>query len=122
MLAHRRTTIAWVMLIPMVLIVLTVTGYPILRTIWLSFNERPLVGQHAQTTWVGLQNYNVALGNPDFRASLWRTLYFTVVSVGAEVVLGVLVGLLLNQPFYGRTLARALLVLPIAMPTIVSSM
>lgn len=122
MASQRRDAIAWMMLIPMVIIVLAVTGYPFVRTIWLGFNERPLVGQHAQSTWVGLRNYSLALTNPDFRAALGRTLYFTIVSVGAEVVLGILVGLLLNQPFRGRTLARALLVLPIAMPTIVSSM
>ncbi len=113
---------AWAMLVPMVVMVLAVTGYPFAETIWLGFNERPLVGQHAHSTWVGLENYSRALSNPDFRDALGRTLYFTVTSVGAEVVLGILVGLLLNQPFRGRAAARALLVLPIAMPTIVSSM
>ena len=120
--SHRRDAIAWTMLAPMVVIVLAVTAYPFLRTIWLGFNERPLVGLHAHSTWVGLKNYGSAWTNPDFRAALWRTLYFTVASVGAEVVLGTAVGLLLNQPFRGRAAARALLVLPIAMPTIVSSM
>lgn len=122
MALQRRDAIAWGLLIPMAVLVLAVTGYPFVRTIWLGFNERPLVGQHAQSTWVGLRNYHLALTNPDFRAALGRTLYFTVVSVAAEVVLGILVGLLLNQPFRGRAFARALLVLPIAMPTIVSSM
>lgn len=119
---RERDAIAWSMLVPMIVIVLAVTAYPFVRTVWLGFNERPLVGLHAHSTWVGLRNYAVALTNPDFRAALGRTLYFTVASVGAEVVLGILVGLLLNQPFRGRTAARALLVLPIAMPTIVSSM
>lgn len=117
-----RDTTAWMMFVPMVAIVLVVTGYPFVRTVWLSFNERPLVGLHAQSIWVGLRNYRMALNNPDFQAALGRTMYFTVASVGAEIVLGVLVGLLLNQPFRGRAVARALLVLPIAMPTIVSSM
>lgn len=122
MIWRRRQTVAWIMIVPMIGIVLAVTGYPLVRTVWLSFNERPLVGARAHDTWVGLQNYGTALANPDFRAALLRTLYFTVVSVGAEVVLGTLVGLLLNEPFRGRAVARALLVLPIAMPTIVSSM
>ena len=122
MVWRRRNAMAWLMLSPMVVMVLAVTGYPFVQTIWLGFNERPLVGLHAHTTWVGLQNYTRALGNPDFQDALGRTLYFTVISVGAEVMLGILVGLLLNQPFRGRAVARALLVLPIAMPTIVSSM
>lgn len=122
MVWRGRDAMAWAMLAPMVVMVLAVTGYPFVETIWLGFNERPLVGQHAHSTWVGLQNYSRALSDPDFQEALGRTLYFTVTSVGAEVVLGILVGLLLNQPFRGRAMARALLVLPIAMPTIVSSM
>lgn len=123
MIASRRPGLtAWAMLVPMIGIVLTVTAYPFFQTIWLSFNERPLVGLHAHSRWVGLHNYALALNDPDFAAAFWRTLYFTVLSVGAEVVLGILVALLLDQPFRGRALARALLVLPIAMPTIVSSM
>ena len=118
----RRDVIAWAMLLPMMVIVLAVTAYPFVSTIWLSFNERPLVGLHAVSKWVGLQNYFDALTDPDFGAAFWRTLYFTVVSVGAEVMIGIGVGLLLDQPFRGRAVVRALLVLPIAMPTIVSSM
>lgn len=113
---------AWVMLLPMIGIVLTVTGYPFVRTIWLSFNERPLVGLHATSHWVGLRNFHDAFTDPDFGAALGRTLYFTIGSVTSEVLLGVLVGLLLNQTFRGRVFIRALLVLPLAMPTIVSAM
>jgi multiple sugar transport system permease protein len=119
---RRRDLTAWAMLVPMIGIVLAVTGYPFAKTIWLSFNQRPLVGLHAVARWVGLQNYNDAFTDPDFGAALWRTLYFTVTSVVVEVVLGVLVGLLLNQKFRGRVFVRALLVLPLAMPTIVSAM
>ena len=122
MASQRRDAIAWMMLIPMVVIVLAVTGYPLVRTVWLGFNERPLVGHNAHSTWVGLRNYSLALIDPDFRAALGRSLYFTALSVGTEIVLGILVGVLLNQPFRGRAVARALLVLPIAMPTIVSAM
>jgi multiple sugar transport system permease protein len=123
MTAMRRPGVtAWLMLLPMISIVLVVTGYPFLRTIWLSFNERPLVGLHATSHWVGLDNFDDAFTDPDFGAALWRTLYFTLGSVSIEVVLGVLVALLLNEAFRGRVLVRALLVLPLAMPTIVSAM
>lgn len=120
--SRSRGRLAWALLLPMVVIVLAVTGYPFLNTIWLSFNERPLVGLHAVAHWVGLRNYADALDDPDFAGALSRTLYFTLVSVAAEVLLGVLVALLLDQSFRGRAAARALLVLPLAMPTIVSAM
>ena len=51
-----------------------------------------------------------------------RTLYFTFVSVGIEILLGVLVALLLNREFAGRTFVRAIMVLPWALPTIVNAM
>lgn len=70
---------------------------------------------------MGTDNFLYALTDPDFRAALWRTLYFTFVSVFFEGVIGVLVALLLNQPFWGRTVLRVLVILPWALPTIVNA-
>ena len=68
-------------------------------------------------SWKGLQ----ALGSCDIydRSTLPEVLKR---AVGAEIVLGVLVALLLNREFAGRSLVRALLVLPWALPTIVNAM
>jgi ABC-type sugar transport system permease subunit len=55
-----------------------------------------------------------------FWQSMGRTTYFTVISVGLELVLGFLVALLLNQEFKGRSFARTLLILPWALPTVVN--
>jgi multiple sugar transport system permease protein len=90
------------------------------RTIWLGFTSAAIGGEPAQ--WVGLENYWAAVSNPDFRDAVGRTLYFTVVSVSLELILGLLVGLMLNQKFVGRAFVRALLVLPWALPTIVNAM
>ena len=111
---------AWGLLTPMLLIMVGVTAWPLARTIWLSLSSATIGGDPAQ--WVGLDNYLDAIRNPDFQASLGRTLYFTLTSVAMELVLGLLVGLMLNQPFKGRAVARALLVLPWALPTIVNAM
>src|SRR5262249_44228438 len=117
----RRVEIAWLMLSPLLLIVVGVTCYPLLNTVRLSFTDASLTGGPATAAWVGLDNFVYAVTDPDFQAALRRTLYFTVVSVAAEIVLGVAVALLLDQPFRGRTLLRALLVLPLALPTIVNA-
>jgi len=106
---------------PMLAIMVTVTGYPLLSTIRLSFTDASLVG-NAPMSWVGLENYIYAFTDPDFRDAFFRSLYFAFVSVGVEVVLGVLVALLLNQEFFGRFFVRALVVLPWALPTIVNAM
>ena len=121
-LRQREQRQAWVLLAPMLLMMLLLTAWPLLRTIWLSFTDAALIGSGETPAWIGLENYLYALSDPDFRASVWRTLYFTLVSVTFEGVIGVLVALLLNQRFVGRNVLRVLVILPWALPTIVNAM
>ena len=121
-LRQREQRQAWVLLAPMLLVMLLLTAWPLLRTIWLSFTDAALIGSGETPAWIGLENYLYALSDPDFQASVWRTLYFTLVSVTFEGVIGVLVALLLNQKFVGRNVLRVLVILPWALPTIVNAM
>ncbi|MEN4832800.1 sugar ABC transporter permease [Pantoea vagans] len=121
-LRQREQRQAWMLLAPMLLVMLLLTAWPLLRTIWLSFTDAALIGSGETPAWIGLENYLYALSDPDFRASIWRTLYFTLVSVTFEGVIGVLVALLLNQKFVGRNVLRVLVILPWALPTIVNAM
>ncbi|MGC0822179.1 sugar ABC transporter permease [Pantoea agglomerans] len=121
-LRQREQRQAWVLLAPMLLVMLLLTAWPLLRTIWLSFTDAALIGSGETPAWIGLENYLYALSDPDFRASIWLTLYFTLVSVTVEGIIGVLVALLLNQKFIGRNVLRVLVILPWALPTIVNAM
>ncbi|WP_368656893.1 carbohydrate ABC transporter permease [Pantoea agglomerans] len=121
-LRQREQRQACVLLAPMLLVMLLLTAWPLLRTIWLSFTDAALIGSGETPAWIGLENYLYALSDPDFRASIWRTLYFTLVSVTVEGIIGVLVALLLNQKFIGRNVLRVLVILPWALPTIVNAM
>lgn len=105
----------------MLLMMLLLTAWPLARTLWLSFTDAALVGDGVTPAWVGADNFIYALTDPDFQAALWRTLYFTLVSVAFEGVIGVLVALLLNQKFHGRNVLRVLVILPWALPTIVNA-
>ena len=109
------------LLAPMLLMMLLLTAWPLGRTLWLSFTDAALVGNDITPAWVGADNFIYALTDPDFQAALWRTLYFTLVSVAFEGVIGVLVALLLNQKFHGRNVLRVLVILPWALPTIVNA-
>jgi multiple sugar transport system permease protein len=113
---------AWALLLPLLVIILTVTGYPLISTLRLSFTDASLTGRHVAQHWVGFANYAYVFTDPDFGDAFRRTLYFTFVSVGFEILLGVLVALLLNREFAGRTIVRAIMVLPWALPTIVNAM
>ncbi len=110
---------AWVMLAPLLLVVLGVVGWPMVSTIGLSLTDARLVGSGGEG--VGLANYARALGSRGFQAALVTTAIFAVTSVAIEIVAGVLAALLLDQEFRGRTLLRALLILPWALPTVVNA-
>jgi multiple sugar transport system permease protein len=120
-LPQRERRQAWVLLAPMLLMMFLLTAWPLGRTLWLSFTDTALVGDGTAPSWVGADNFIYAVTDPDFRAALWRTLYFTLVSVAIEGVIGVLVALLLNQKFVGRNALRVLVILPWALPTIVNA-
>ena len=102
MAPSQRDRAARLLLTPMVLIMAVVTGFPLVNTIWLAFTDASLTGRGYDWNWAGLENFAWIIDDADFRAALGHTVYFTVVSVAIEVVLGVLVALLLNQHFVGR--------------------
>lgn len=115
----RLTMRAWLMMLPLLVVMTAIVGWPLLDTLRLSFTDARLVGTGGD--WVGLDNYTRMLSSSRFLDTLSTTTIFAVVSVTLEMVLGVLTALLLNQAFYGRTLLRALLILPWALPTVVNA-
>ncbi|WP_370880074.1 carbohydrate ABC transporter permease [Labrys monachus] len=112
----------WLLLGPMLVVVLAAVGYPVVTTIWLAFTDTRLMAGPGSAHWIGLENFAYVFTDADFLAAAGRTVYFTLVSVSAEALLGIAVALLLNQEFHGRTFCRALLVLPWALPTIVNAL
>ncbi|MBP1886785.1 multiple sugar transport system permease protein [Ensifer mexicanus] len=113
------TTRAWLLMLPLLMVMIAVIGWPLVDTVRLSFTDAKLVGTAGG--FVGLDNYAKMLGGSNFRRALITTTWFAVVSVAAEMVLGVLAALLLNQQFRGRTALRALMILPWALPTVVNA-
>jgi multiple sugar transport system permease protein len=98
---------------------IAVIGWPLADTIGLSFTNAKLVGTSG--TFVGFDNYAKMLSSSNFQRTLYTTAWFAIVSVAAEMVIGVLTALLLNQEFHGRFLLRALMILPWALPTVVNA-
>ncbi|WP_395447330.1 carbohydrate ABC transporter permease [Aminobacter sp. UC22_36] len=113
------TTRAWLLMLPLLVVMISVIGWPLVDTVRLSFTDAKLVG--TEGSFVGLDNYARMLSGPNFQRTLVTTTWFAVISVGAEMVLGVLAALLLNQQFRGRALLRALMILPWALPTVVNA-
>ena len=110
---------AWLLMLPLIAVILAVVGWPFFDTVRLSFTDARLVGTAGSP--VGWRNYAALMANPAFWKAFAVTVRFTLISVGIETVLGVLVALLLYQNFRGRAALRALLILPWALPTVVNA-
>ena len=127
-----KTRTAWLFLAPMLVTLLIVAAWPLGRTIWFSFTDANLNDMGA-ARFVGLENYFGEYGlfaNPNHTEGFWlsdwgisilNTLQFSLVSVLLETMFGLGVALLLNQEFKGRALVRAAVLVPWAIPTIVSA-
>ena len=113
----RRLLLAYALVAPAVLWRVIIAIYPFLHTVAQSFtNESPLNGA---TRWVGLRNYHNMFNDPGITASLAFTAIFTIAATILQLVYGLAIATLLNRRFRGRTLVRAVNLLPWAMPTIV---
>jgi trehalose/maltose transport system permease protein len=130
---RERTRSAWIFLAPTLIVLALVAGWPLGRTIWFSFTDASLdsIGDSSYK-WVGLANYFGEYGvfnfaaaqgfwNTDWGMAIRNTFKFAVVSVVLETVLGVVFALVLNANFKGRAFVRAAVLVPWAIPTIVSA-
>ncbi len=111
---------------------IAVAAWPLARSIWFSFTETNLNNLES-SRWIGLENYFGEFGlfaNPNYTDGFWKsdwgtsirnTFKFAAVSVVLETVLGLGLAMLLNQEFRGRTLVRTAVLIPWAIPTIVSA-
>jgi len=130
---RQRVRSAWLFLIPMLLVLAAVAGWPLLRTIYFGFTNTSLA-DFENRQFVGFSNYLSVLKMPSGRVIYdgllvdpvwWRavlnTVKFTVISVTLETIFGLVVALVLNAEFRGRGLVRAAILVPWAIPTIVSA-
>lgn len=81
-----------------------------------------LKGSILNPNFVGFSHYTEDLSSARTWAALWHTLIFTIISVGIEFILGLGIALLINKAFFGRSLIRATILIPWAIPTAVSAM
>lgn len=112
----------------MLIVLALVAAWPLLRTIWLSFTDANLL-KLDKAKWVGFQNFLThedghwygVLADPQWWKAVRNTLSFTVVTVSIETVLGLIIALVLHREFRGRGFVRAAVLIPWAIPTIVSA-
>ena len=132
-LTRQRSRSAMLFLLPMIVTLALVAGWPLMRSIYFSLTDASLTNL-AGAKWIGLNNYLGWKTLPSGRViyygvladaawwnAVWNTVRFAFVSVTLETVLGLCVALVLNAEFKGRGIVRAAILIPWAIPTIVSA-
>ncbi len=119
-LQRRQTRLAWLLLVPSLAVVAFVAIYPLGKTVYQSFTNQDFLALEP-TKWVGLQNYRELWHDTVFRHSVWKTVEFTLITVGFEFALGLAIALVVNSSFKGRGVMRAVMLVPWAIPTVVAA-
>jgi len=107
------------MLLPALAALTVVSVYPVLRGLWLSFRNTSLIFRTDK--FVGLDNYIALAGDEKFWNAWRNTVRFTVASTALETVIGLVMALVLYEAFSGRGVVRAAMLIPWAIPTVVTS-
>src|SRR5262249_8250921 len=115
---ERESVFSWVMLAPGVLFLLAFVAYPFLYGIFISLQDRRVA---SPGTFVGLANF----GAERPHAVVWQvtrnTFIYPIVGTLLKMTGGLAMALVINQQFRGKNLARALLLLPFIVPTVLST-
>jgi multiple sugar transport system permease protein len=114
----RRYIFGYTLLAPAVLYVAVLVGLPFLFSLYLAMSDASVSDPIAR--FVGIENFKAALENSIFYVAIRNTVVFTVGAGILKGLLGTSLAFLLLQPFTGRKVVRALVVIPFTLPIAVS--
>ncbi len=118
--ARQRARLAFWLLAPALTFVMLLGAFPVVSQFVLSFTDFNLKFAD-ERGFAGLSNFARLIGDEIFWQDLGQTVYFTVVSVGLELILGLAAALLLNRVIRGRAAINSSLMVPWALPTVVAA-
>jgi multiple sugar transport system permease protein len=116
---RERQVLGWLFVLPALVAVGALILYPLVHGFEQSIRSGGiLLGE--QPGWVGLRNYGDVLHDPEARQAMRQSLEYVLLAVSLELALGLLVAVTLHRIFLGRGFVLALLILPWALPSVVS--
>ena len=104
---------------PALILLSLVTVYPVLSVLYLSLHRRLII--FGIDRFIGFDNYSFLFRDDRFWNALGNTVDFTALSVSLELLLGLGIAMLFNRPFRFKGFVRALVLIPWAVPTVVSA-
>lgn len=105
---------------PAAIVMLAVTGWPIIYSVWLSLQRYDLRFP-ARQEFIGFENYAAVLSNSYWWTAFGTTMLLTVVSVAIEFVLGMALALIMHRTLVGRGLVRTVALIPYGIVTVVAA-
>ena len=118
--SERR--LGWMLVAPALGAILLIALFPLGWTLWESLHQHDLRMPWLGRPFVGVSNYAEILGDARFWGALGHTMFFTVVSIALELLFGLILALAMNRAFRGRGVVRAAVLVPWAIPTVVSAL
>lgn len=115
-------TIAWIFIAPTIFLLLAINIFPLLWTIYLSFTNYRANRPNAEVRWVGLQNYERILNNPEIWQTMQATAHFLFWTLFFQVLIGFALAWLINAKFRGNNFWTTVIVLPMMLsPAVVGN-
>jgi len=108
-LAQREAFLFYILIIPWVIGFVVFLGYPMLRSLYLSFTDYNLL---SPPTWVGLRNYERIVNDPAFWQSVKVTLIYALGSVPGGTIIALALAMVLSQKLRGVNFWRTIFFLP----------
>jgi multiple sugar transport system permease protein len=115
----KDRTLGYLFLAPALLVILVLVIYPFVGAVFLTFQAKTA---GAPGTWVGLNNYRELLSNEVFSRTVYNSIFYTVVAVSLKFVFGLSMALVLNQERLFNNFYRSFLLIPWAIPTVISAL
>lgn len=117
----RLARMGWGFSAPALLVIAAVTIFPIVYSVIMSFNHVTVTGSGFSLDGFTISNYNLLIHAALWRDALFFTVYYTVVTVAVELVLGTCIALVLERLTAGRGWMMALLLIPWSMITVINA-
>lgn len=118
-LLHKDSSLGYILLSPAFIFLAVMMAYPFFYAVWLSFTDKQI---GAEANFIGLLNYTKLFGTNLFSKTVINSLVYTIFALILKFIGGLGLALMLNRPFVGQRVIRALLLLPWIMPTVFSTM
>jgi len=122
MLVQQRKRMAFWLILPTLLLIVAFKIAPIIEGVVVSFQAQSMMRPNPDA-FVGFAHYKRAIFDEGvFGAALWRTIVWTFGSVAGAYIVGLSIALLLNRQFPGRTIFRALFLIPWVIPEVATAL